>query len=156
MKSKKWFLIAFIFVIGTQVSFTQNVPREITNYLGKHYSGWKLSPSRKECSEEVNRGFISSDFSGDGKKDYALKFTGGKKGFILAFVRNGRGFKPFVLHNYAADDANTEALSVQHKGSIFEVENKKLKLKHDAVRDYFCESDVGGIHYYQNGKFVGY
>lgn len=75
---------------------------------------------------------------------------------LLAFLKWGSSFKPFVLHNSTAEEAGTSILSVRKKGSIFEYENKKLRLKHDAPSDYFCDSDVGGIHYYRNGKFVGY
>lgn len=156
MKFMRLFLLAFIFVLGVQVNSAQKLPGGIKSYLDRNYKGWQLSPSREECSSDVNPGFVSSDFSGDGNRDYAVKFIRGQRGYIIAFVKMKSTFKPFVLHNYTAEEANTEALSIWKKGSVFENDNKKLRLKRDAPGDYFCDSDVGGIHYYQNGKFIGY
>ena len=143
-------------LLATGLSFGQQLPNAIKHYLDKSYRGWKLSPSRKDCNADVNLGFVTGDFNGDANRDYAVKFSSGQKGYILAFLKLRNGFKPFVLHIYTADEARTSTLSVWKKGSIFEYNNKKLRLRHDAPSDYFCESDDGGIHYYRNGKFVGY
>jgi len=146
----------FAIILVAQETFAQNLPSAIKTYLNRNYAGWKLSPTRKNCDPNINPGFVAGEFDGDGNRDYAVKFSSGDKGYVLAFLQSGNTFKPFVLHNYTAEEARASSFAIWKKGSIFEYNNKKLRLKHDSPSDYFCESDVGGIHYYRNGKFVGY
>ena len=156
MRSVQRSLVAICLLVLVQVVSAQKLPSEIRSYLDRNYKGWRLSPSRKDCGADVNAGFVSSDFSGDGKRDFAVKFIKGQKGYILAFVKMKRTFKPFVLHSYNAEEAEASSLGIWKKGTLFGYENRGLRLRHDAPSDFLCESDVGGIHYYRNGKFVGY
>ena len=156
MKYQQRLIITICFLLFTSSAFAQAFPSPIKGYLDRNYRGWKLSQSRKDCNADVNLGFVTGDFNGDANRDYAMKFSKGKKGYLLAFLKTKTGFKPFVLHNYTAGDTQYSSLGVWKKGETFEYSGKKLRLKHDAPFDYRCESDVGGIHYYQNGKFVGY
>lgn len=145
-----------LLLFGTQIIFAQTLPADIKSYLNKNYKGWKLSPSEKDCGSETNRGFVKGNFNADRNPDYAVKFTRGKKGFIIAFLAQRGNYKPFVLHNTQAGDINSMSLMTWKKGEIYEVENVRFRLKYDAPAEYRCESDVGGIHYYRNGKFIAY
>ncbi|MGI8787238.1 MAG: hypothetical protein ACR2HG_05695 [Pyrinomonadaceae bacterium] len=124
--------------------------------MDKNYKGWKLSPSRKECSEIINKGFVTGNFNSDRKIDYAVKITKVKKGYIIAFLAQNQNYKAFVLHDYTAGEANTEYLTTYKRGEVFNYNEKSIRLNFDAPTNYFCESDVGGIHLFHNGKFVGY
>ena len=149
-----WFLLLLLF--ATHCIEAQAMPLKIKRYLDRKYSSWNLSPSVKECTANVNNGVVAGDFNGDRRRDFEVKITQGNKGFILAFLRVGTDFKPFVLHHYDAEEAKFSGLGIWKRGEVFEYNDKSFRLKHDAPSDYHCESDVGRIHYYQNGKFVGY
>ena len=152
-------LVSFVFLGSLFVAlpvFAQKLPGPVRSYLNTRYRGWKLSPSTSDCAIFKRNESVSGDFNGDGKRDYAVKFTRKNKGYILAFLKAKKGFTPFVLHDTQAEEVVNLDLSVWRKGRVFEYENKKLLLRYDAPADFLCESDVGGVHYYQNGKFVGY
>ncbi len=146
----------FLIFLMMQTSFAQTLPTKIKSYLDKNYNGWKLSPSKKGCGEKTNNGVVNGNFNGDQKLDYAIKITSGKKGYIIAFLAQKQNYKAFVLHNYTAEEANTEYLTTYRRGEIFKYNKKNIRLNFDAPSDYFCESDDGGIHLYRNGKFIGY
>jgi hypothetical protein len=156
MKAKLAVLSLSLAIFITHTAFAQTLPKQIKNYLNTSYKGWKLSPSAKDCGTETNNGIVKGNFNGDGNLDYTVKFTRGKKGFIIAFLAQKQGYKPFILHNTDADDVKYSSLMTWKKGEVFEAEDIKFRLKYDAPADYRCESDVGGIHYYRNGKFIAY
>lgn len=161
MKTKLVVLGVFL-TIFAPADFAVTLPAQIKTYLTRNYRGWKLSPTTKDCGAEfTNNGVVTGNFNGDRKPDYAVKMTRGKKGYIIAFLAQNAGFKPYVLHNTDADDVNNLTLGVMKKGETFELggdaeDGMRLRLQYDAPEDYRCESDVGGIHYFRNGKFVGY
>lgn len=132
------------------------LPARIKKYLNLNYRGWKPAPSKEDCGSEVNDGFVYGDFDGDGKRDYAVKFTKGKKGYMLALLRRGNKYRAFVLHNAHPDEMIYSSIMLWKKGEIFEDGKIKFRLRRDAPAEYRCESDVGGMHYYRNGKFVNY
>jgi parvulin-like peptidyl-prolyl isomerase len=135
---------------------TEVLPARVRKYLNTHYRGWKPAPSEYGCGPDVNSGFVRGDFDGDGKRDYAVKFTKGKKGYMLALLRRGNNYRAFVLHNTDSDEMIYSGLMLWKRGELFENSSLKFRLRRDAPADYHCESDVGGIHYYRNGKFVNY
>lgn len=150
-------LVSFLLIIATaQTTVAQTLPAAIKSYLNKNYKGWKLSPTTEGCGMDVNNGVVKGNFNGDQKTDFAVKFTRGKKGYILAFLAQGASYKPFVLHNTNAEEVKNSSLSVWKKGTRFELGEQNVFVKYDAPTDFQCESDVGGIHLYKNGKFVSY
>ena len=154
-------VFCFLFFCASFVQ-AQTLPTQIKSYLNKIYKGWKLSPSEVGCGADVNRGFVRGDFNGDKNLDYAIKFTRGKKGFVIAFLAQKQGYKAFILHNTDAEEVNNSSLGILKKGNEFpyggvnDVDGKSFRLRYDAPSDYQCESDVGGIHYFRNGKFTAY
>jgi hypothetical protein len=149
-------LLGFVFIIFfTETGFAQTLPSEIRKYLNENYKGWKFQGDT--CfSKFPRKAVVAGNFNGDGKLDYAVKFVQGKKGFILAFLAQRRSFKAFVLHATDADDVRYLTLDVSKKGERFELGGQNVFLNYDAPSDFRCESDVGGIHLYRNGKFIAY
>jgi hypothetical protein len=147
---------AVILTLSFGFTTAQSLPRGIRQYLDRNYARWELAPSRRDCNADVNRGFVTGDFDGDKIRDYAVKFTQRRRGFMLAFLRRGYGFRPFILHRFEDGDAKNSSIGVLRKGQVFENSARRVLLRRDAPYDYRCESDVGGLHYYQNGRFVGY
>jgi len=144
-------LIAFSF----HANFAQTLPSQIRNYLNKNYRGWKLQ--KDVCfPDSPGKAVVTGNFNGDKKIDYAVKFVKGKKGFIIAFLAQKQAFRPFILHNTDADDVKTLSLDIWKKGERFELGEQNVYLRYDAPADFRCESDVGGIHLYRNGKFIAY
>ncbi len=106
--------------------------------------------------DEPGKAVVTGNFNGDKKLDYAIKFVRGKKGFIVAFLAQKQSYKAFILHDTDAEDVKSLSLDVWKKGERFELGEQNVYLRYDAPSDFRCESDVGGIHLYRNGKFVGY
>lgn len=157
MKAQLFSTSFFLVVLMTQTVFAQTLPVKIKSYLDRNYKGWKLSRSEKGCGANVNNGIVTGNFNGDKNRDYALKITRGRKGYVIAFLAAGnQGYKPFVLHNTDAGEVKGLSLGVYKKGETYEVEDLRVFLRYDAPSDFRCESDVGGIHLYRNGKFAAY
>lgn len=95
-------------------------------------------------------------FDGNGKHDYAVKFIRGEKGFLMAFLANGLRWRPFYLHIWDdPKEAKFSDLMLFEKGESYEPAGTP-KLRFDSPADFRCESDVGGVHTYRNGKFIAY
>ena len=155
MKAKLISSVFFLFIFMTQISFAQILPAEIKGYLNKDYKGWKLQ--KDECyPDSPGKAVVAGNFNGDKKLDYAVKFVRGKKGFIIAFLARKQGYKAFILHNTNVDDVKSLSLDIWKKGGRYELGDQNVYVKYDAISDFRCESDAGGIHLYRNGKFVAY
>jgi hypothetical protein len=152
--AKYWLLSLFLLSLISPVCSAQTLPKSLKTYLDRNYRDWKLAG---ECYEKAseNKRVLVGDFDGNGKKDYAVKFVRGSKGFFMAFLANGKRWKPFYLHIYSTDNAKFSDLILFEKGEKYEM-GLAGKLKHDAPADFRCESDAGGLHVYRNGKFVAY
>lgn len=151
---KYWLLLFLLLGLMSQVCLTQTLPRSLKAYLDRNYRGWELAGECYEKPDE-NKRILVGDFDGNGKRDYAVKFVRGSKGFMMAFLSKGVGWKPFFLHIYDAEDAKFSDLLLFEKGEKYDA-SYPWKLKTDAPADFRCESDVGGIHVYRKGKFIGY
>lgn len=148
-------LMCFIFgFIATQIAFGQSLPTKIKSYLDRNYNGWKLT--KDKCPGTTPKAVISGNFNGDKTRDYAVKFSRKDKGFIIAFLAQGTSYKAFVLHNSTPNDVEYLSLEIWEKGEKYELGGNNVRLKWDAIADFRCESDVGGIHYFRNGKFIAY
>ncbi|MDQ6788530.1 MAG: hypothetical protein M3033_17130 [Acidobacteriota bacterium] len=154
MKAKSISISFFLVVFLAQLGFAQTLPTKIKSYLDRNYKGWKLT--KDECGGSDSKAVVTGNFNGDKKLDYAVKITRAKKGFIFAFLAQNQSYKAFVLHNTDAQEVKYSSLDIWKKGEVFEYEGKSFRLRYDAPSDYHCESDVGGIHYYRNGKFIAY
>ncbi len=155
MKAKLSITIFLGLVFVSQTYFAQSVPTQIKKYLDRNYKGWKFQ--KDQCfPDSQGKAIVTSNFNSDRKLDYAVKFVRAKKGFILAFLAQGQNYKAFVLHNTDAKDVRHLSLEVWGKGERYKLGGNNVRLKWDAIADFRCESDAGGIHYYQNGKFIAY
>jgi len=155
MKAKLVLKSLFLIALVTQTNFAQTLPIKIKSYLDKNYKGWKLQ--KDLCyPDKPGKAVVTGNFNGDEKLDYAIKFVRGKKGFIIAFLAQKQDYKAFILHNTNAEDVKSLSLDVWKKGERFELGEQNVYLRYVAVSDFRCESDVGGIHLYRNGKFIAY
>lgn len=93
MKNPRTLIIAICVLLLSQAAFAQVLQIAIKNYLHRSYKGWKLSPTKGTCDSNVNPGFVSGEFNGDGKRDYAVKFGKGGKGYIISFSKMGKQFQ---------------------------------------------------------------
>lgn len=134
----------------------QRLPESLKKHLDSNYRGWKLAGECYEKKSE-NTQFVAGDFDGNGLVDYAVKFVSRNRGFFVAFLAKGTQWKPFNLHIWKdANGAKFSNLILFKKGEQYVLGESNFKLKFDAPADFRCESDVGGIHVYKNGKFVAY
>jgi hypothetical protein len=155
MKAKLVLMSLLLIAFAAQTNFAQTLPTKINSYLNRNYKSWKLQ--KDECyPSEPGKAVVTGNFNGDRKLDYAVKFVRGKKGFIIAFLARKQNYKAFVLHNTDAEDVKSLSLDVWKKGERFELGEQNVYLRYDAPSDFRCESDVGGIHLYRNGKFIDY
>jgi hypothetical protein len=155
MKVKLVLISLLLIAFTAKANFAQTLPTKIESYLNNNYKGWKLQ--KDECiPESPGKALVTGNFNGDKELDYAVKFVRGKKGFIIAFLGLKQNYKAFVLHNTNAKDVKTLSLDVWKKGERFELGEQNVYLRYDAPSDFRCESDVGGIHLYRNGRFISY
>lgn len=137
------------------ITQAQTLPAKIKTYLNKNYSGWKISPTPNYCGD--GKSVITGDFDGDGKRDYTVKITKGRKGYIVAFLERRNNYQSFLFHSLSAEETKNTALITYRKGEKYYTElgeeDSAMTLKTDAPYDSPCESDAGGIHLYRNGKF---
>jgi len=146
------FLILILTLFLAESNFSQKLPKNLKKYLDRNFSGWKLAG---KCYEKENTRILVGDFDGNKKSDYAIKFVRGEKGFMMAFLGTGGRYRPFYLHIYSADQANFSDLILFKKGESYEPAGTPV-FRFDAPADFGCESDIGGIHAYRNGKFIAY
>lgn len=154
--AKQWLLTLFVVSLMSQAVPAQALPQSLKRYLDRSFRGWKLAG---ECYPEgsENKQVVTGNFDGNGKEDYAVKFVRGRKGFFMAFLANGNNWRPFYLHIWDdPKDAKFSDLILFERGDKYELGESNFKLKFDAPADFRCESDVGGIHVYKNGKFIAY
>jgi foldase protein PrsA len=134
----------------------KNLPPKIKLFLNSNYKGWKSSASEKACGKITNNGVIEGDFNGDKKSDYAMKFIRAGKGYIIAFLAQNQNYKAFILQATTAGKVDYANLDIWKKGELVQKKGKSFRLKNDAPGNFNCETDVGGVYYYQNDKFVNY
>lgn len=153
--TKLGILIVFVLSMLSSEVLPQQLPQSLKSYFDRNYPGWKLAGQCYE-KESENKRILAGDFDGNGRRDYAVKFVRRGKGFFMAFLANDRHWKPFYLHIWNnADEAKFSALILFKKGESYEPASVP-KLRFDAPADFLCESDVGGLHSYRNGKFITY
>lgn len=134
------------------------LPLKVRSYLNQQYRGWKLTSMADGCSSEFRRAVATGDFDGDGRRDYLLKFIRGRKGYILALLERRNGYEAHVLESMSAAAIKSTGISVFRKGERMpmgdaEDPSSNRRLTNDAPFDGPCESDAGGVHVYQNGRF---
>jgi hypothetical protein len=132
---------------------TTPLPIKIQGYLKKTYPGWKQTATATSCIPKFQQSVISGDFDGDGRRDYAVKFTQGNKGYIIAFLARGVDYSPYVLMDTTAQWIRNTGLSVGHKGQRDEDEEGRVSiLRNDAPLIGTCESEAC-YFIYRNGNF---
>jgi hypothetical protein len=147
-------LFFLLFFITSQRISAQTLPSRVTNYLDKSYLGWKQTAVAKGCYASFKKSVIVGDFDSNGKRDYAVKFIKGRKGYILAFLAKGSDYKPYLLASYTASEIKSEGLSIGRKGERIENEEGDVYyLKDDSPLIGPCESDAGGFLSFRNGDF---
>ena len=153
--ARRWSFLLILFCVLSFEATSQRLPKSLRSYLDRNYNGWKLAGECYE-KESENKRTLVGDFDGNGKRDYAIKFIRGEKGFVMAFLANGRRWTPFYLHIWKdLEEARFSDLMLFEKGEGYEFGGPS-KLKYDAIADFRCESDAGGLHVYRNGQFIAY
>jgi hypothetical protein len=141
--------------LSIAVPFAQSVavPTKIQIYLNRTNPGWKQTGTATNCIPKFRQSVVSGDFDGDGRRDYAVKFTQHQKGYIVAFLARGSDYQPYILIDTSAREIRAIGLSIGHKGQRDENEEGRVSvLGNDAPLIGACESD-GCYHVYRNGGF---
>ncbi|CAN5314804.1 hypothetical protein BH10ACI2_BH10ACI2_16750 [soil metagenome] len=143
----------FIFLLlAGSITVSGQLPLGIKKYLDRNFRGWQLAG---ECVGESHNKVLEGDFDGNTQRDYAVKFVSRDKGFMVAFLASGKAYKPFYLHRYSPEEAKKSSMTLFRKGETYEPAGVP-RLKTDAPADFRCESDVGGVHAFRNGRFIAY
>lgn len=159
------FLFLFALLIACslgEAARAQTLPVKIKSYLNENYAGWKFAwakyGKREFCGADIRRSVVSGYFNADRKMDYAVRFVKGGSGYLLAFVAQGTGYKPFVLENTTAEDIKSRVLGIRRKGEQYPIggdppEVVYGRLKTDAPYAVPCSSDAVSYYVYKNGRF---
>jgi hypothetical protein len=125
--------------------------------LNRRFSGWKFSDVRPEVREffkENMRGaspvFISGDFDGNGRRDYAALVQLRARYYLVIFLRGTSGYKMYVVK-----DPNGEYLSLARKGTrdYNYNEQKEITYADDAIVTGIFEKG-GSSYVFKNGRFL--
>lgn len=121
--------------------------------LTDNYSGWKQTAVASGCYATFKKSVIVGDFDRNGKKDYAVKFIQGRKGFILAFLSKGTDYKPYLLVSGTATEIKNQGMNMGRKGERIESEDgDAYTLKEDSPLIGECESEAG-YYSFSGGDF---
>ena len=148
-------VMAVFFSSGAITSQAQTLPAKVRTYLTNNYSGWKQSSVAIGCYASFKKSVVAGDFDSNGRRDYAVKFIYGRKGYILAFLEKGGDYKPYLLESYSsASEMKSEGFSIGRKGERIENEEGDVYyLKDDSPFIGPCESDAGGFLSFRKGDF---
>jgi hypothetical protein len=157
MKQKTLMRCALVTVCAIAVPLVQSkppaIPITIQTYLSKTFPGWKQTGTATYCIVKFQQSAVAGDFDGDGRRDYAVKFTAGGRGYIVAFVARGADYVPYVLISMSAEEIRHTGLSIGRKGQRNEnEEGRTFVLRNDAPAIGTCESEAC-YYVYRNGGF---
>jgi hypothetical protein len=166
---KRFFTAIFFLCVFSTALFAQNrtLPVECRKILDKNFRGWKFKKIsvdikkylQKYDSKKADGNFISGDWNGDGKKDFAVLITHGSetlndgmklpRDVSVAFVRDDKSYKYFVL------DTSGDYISLDKKGTTaYDHETQSgIKFVNDAVFVGIWEKS-GRSYVWQKNKFI--
>jgi hypothetical protein len=155
---KNVLLITTILVSTCYSVNSQTLPAKINDLLKVSYPAWEIT---KGCfPDEGSKSFVSGDFNGDGKTDFAVSISKDNRRYTLALLANPAGYKAFNLEalNVGDDYQRLANLYVAKKGEVIwknpESEyGGSFKINNDAVMILECEPTQQTFYWY-NGKFV--
>jgi hypothetical protein len=146
-----------LFLLIPSLNHAQVLPAKVRGYLNSNYLGWKQTATSSFCSSDFARSVVAGDFDGDRKRDYAVKFTKGNKGYIVAFLERRSNYETHVLESDSAQGIKNTGLNISRKGEKYPVGGDYPdvvygRLPNDAPMIGPCASHAG--HYvYRNGRF---
>ncbi len=114
-------LFFVLLVVASQTTFAQTLPAKVKSYLDKNYLGWKQTSVATDCYSDFSRAIVAGDFDGDKKRDYAVKFIKGRKGYIIAFLERKTNYEAHVLESDSAAGIKNTGLSIARKGEKYPV-----------------------------------
>jgi hypothetical protein len=145
--NKLYSLVIIILIIGNffypyacqgQTSSTQ-LPAEIKTFLDTKYPGWKfnqmskkLENQRKENEEQIEY-FLTGDFAGKGKKDFAVIITHKGKWYVTSFFQQNGAYKDFLLRSGKIPTPNNVYLFLIKKGQESAINWSNFKQAGDVV-----------------------
>lgn len=113
-------LLLPLFIIAPS-TFAQDLSAKARAYLNMKYPGWKQTAVAIDCSSDFSRSVVGGDFDGDRKRDYAVKFVRGNKGYIVALLERGSTYQGHVLQSSSSREIKNTGLSISRKGEQYPV-----------------------------------
>jgi len=166
---KKFFITAFLIFSFGGLSEARSVelPAACRKILNENFRGWKMKKIlpeiekylRENVSRDARGNLASGDWNGDGKTDYAALIEHGehilndetklKRDVSLAFVRNGKTYKYFVL------DTSGDYIQSEKKGSTgYDYDTQSdFRFKTDAIFVGIWEK-AGRSFIWRRNKFI--
>lgn len=139
---KKIFLSLVLVLSASFITEAQQLPAKVKNFLKRNYPTWEIS---KGCFAE-SKSFVSGNFNGDRKIDYAVAISKGSRDYTLALLAVKNGYKAFNLQALDWGEGATPLANL-------EVAPKGGKLKTDGIIVAECDANLR-TYYWQNGKFL--
>lgn len=145
---KNTILTLTVILAVSLITNAQAVPTQVSSFLKKNYSDWKIGESWVADSKP-RKALEKGDFNGDGKTDYAVLITKDDRIYALALLNTGITYKAVNLLAQDADNRWIAGIDIFPKDSMSEM----LAVKADGIEVYDGERH-GKVFYWQNGKFV--
>src|SRR5215468_9512188 len=121
------------------------LPAEVTVALTQDFPGWKLAPIDPQIQQEnkyaravARRGFISGDFDGDGKADYAVMLlhpsdSGAEEQVAVAYLNTKSGWQKHLLQTSSAMPSTYLTLSRRGDACYDVDKDERFKCPTDVV-----------------------
>jgi phage FluMu protein Com len=157
--------VFLLLLAGATVAQTANakLPSEVTTALNQDFPGWKVAPvdlkaqqQNEDAGAVARKGFVSGDFDGDGRADYAVMLLdaagGGMKRVVVAYLNTKLGWQKHVLDTFSARSFNYY-LSLSARGETCYVDKSgPFKCPFDAVNMIYAR-ETGVTYIFKSGKF---
>lgn len=155
------FLFALVIVVANiQLTFAQTLPVNVKSFLNKNYAGWKQSATNDtDCYADFRKLVVIGDFDGNGKRDYAVRMTHNRRGYLMALLGQNADYRAHVLLSVSATELKGYGMSLAKKGSKYSIgdpyegDNRTARLPNDAPVIGPCGSHAYP-YIYRNGRFA--
>lgn len=142
---------------------TQTIPKSLIEFIQLNLSSLKIPSindykSTWKIFKDGNRPpfYCSSDFNGDGKRDFGLLLMNdNSKLDLYAFMSKENGFKPIFIDRLEKKQDSIEvSITIETKGLWeSEADEEKINVISDGIYVHFFEESLGKAFYWKDGKF---
>ena len=157
-------LLLLLTTVAVAQTATPKLPADVITALNQAFPGWKAAPIDLEVQQEnkdawilARRGFVSGDFDGDGRLDYALMLLhprdrGIEEQVAVAYLNTKSGWQQHLLEGFSP--MSSTYLTLSRRGeTCYDVDKEEhFKCPNDVV-NLIYSGKAGVTYIFKSGKF---